>query len=66
MKGFEEQLRKQEAKIQGILDSTVTDRKFMEEKFEAQNTELRSLVESRNNETRSLITALTSQFNNFL
>ena len=55
MKSFEEQLRKQDARIQAVLDSMVADKQVMEERLETNQREMRTLMEANNTELKNFV-----------
>ena len=55
MKNFDEQLRKQDARIQSIIDSMVVDKQVMEEKLETNNREMQTLMEANNTELKTFM-----------
>ena len=57
MKTMEEQLRRQETRIQGVVDSMATDKKSLEDKIDAVNVEL-------NNKLDAFMAAISQQFAN--
>ena len=55
MKNFEEQLKKQDARIQAVLDSMVADKQVMEERLETNQREMRTLMEANNTELKNFV-----------
>ena len=62
MKSFEEQLRKQEARIQTILDSTAT----LEEKVGDTFQDMKALLEANRLEMKTFMTDMNNQFSTFV
>ena len=60
MKSFEEQLRKQEARIQAVIDSLVADKQAMEERLEGNQREMRALMETNSTELKSFVSTQIS------
>ncbi|XP_027171840.1 uncharacterized protein LOC113771462 [Coffea eugenioides] len=60
MKSFEEQLRKQDARIQAVLDSMIADKQVMEEKLEVNQREMRSLLEANSAELKNFVSSQIS------
>nr|XP_027093534.1 uncharacterized protein LOC113713927 [Coffea arabica] len=60
MKSFEEQLRKQEARIQAVIDSLVADKQAMEERLEGNQREMRALMETNSTELKSFMSTQLS------
>lgn len=62
LKSLEEQLKKQEGKIQGLMDSTQGAIRSLEEKLGANS----GSVESSVAEMKGFMAALSNQFNNLM
>ncbi|XP_027171876.1 uncharacterized protein LOC113771497 [Coffea eugenioides] len=60
MKSFEEQLRKQEARIQAVIDSLAADKQAMDERLEGNQREMRALMETNNSELKSFMSTQIS------
>ena len=66
MKNFEEQLCKQDARIQGILESIATDRQELEEKLTTNYGEMKALVENSSSEMKAVMARINCQFNAYM
>lgn len=66
MKGFEERLKKQDAKIQNFMEVMTVDGKTLEKKIESINLDLKSKMEANNAKMMSMMIAMSHQFNNWV
>ena len=66
MKNFEEQLHKQDARIQGILESIATDRQELEEKMTTNYGKMKVLVKANSSEMKAFMTTINCQFNAYM
>ena len=58
MKNFKEQLYKQDARIQGILESIATDRQELEEKMTTNYSKMKVLLEANSSEMKAFMTTI--------
>ena len=66
MKNFEEQLCKQDARIEGILESIATDRQELEEKLTTNYGEMKALLENSSSEMKAFMAIINCQFNAYM
>lgn len=52
---FKEQLRKQESRIQAILDSTVEDKQALKDKMETNYQDVKALMEANQSEMKAFM-----------
>nr|XP_027122333.1 uncharacterized protein LOC113739303 [Coffea arabica] len=62
LKGLEEQLKRQEIRTQGIMDSWTATEKQLRDAMAADRQHLEEKIESSNNELKNLIVALSNQY----
>ncbi|XP_071939043.1 uncharacterized protein [Coffea arabica] len=70
MKGFEESLKKQDARIKAILESSTIERQALEEKMESNYVDMKALVEANSvelkEEMKNFMATMSAQFNTFM
>ena len=62
LKSLKEQLKRQEIRTQGVMDSWVATEKQMRDSMTADRQHLEEKIELSNNELKNLIAALSNQF----
>ena len=66
MKGFEEQLKKQDSRIQSILEANAVERLALEEKLATNYSDMKALLEANSAEMKIFMVSMSAQYTAFV